>query len=277
MGDNDNDDRGAFIWYELMTPDPAAAKQFYEAVMGWEIIDAANCMPGSKQNADMDYRMIRRADGGYAGGVMAMDKKMQESGARPGWLGYIHHPDVDAAAKAIAQAGGSVHMGPVDMEGVGRMAMVADPQGAMVYVMNPIPPEGEPNAQSDVFDYEKPQHVRWNELQSTDQDAALALYGQLFGWKQDGAMPMGEMGEYKFIARNGGVIGAVMPKMPDLPRSVWSFYVGVDDIDRAAAAVTAKGGRLDGEIMQIPGGDYAVTAVDPQGAAIGLVGPRKGA
>jgi predicted enzyme related to lactoylglutathione lyase len=263
-------EHGAFIWYELMTPDPAGARAFYREVVGWDI-DAQNSIPG----ADMDYRMIKRSDGGYVGGVMGMSEA-QAGSMPPCWMGYIHHPDVGGAVKAITHAGGQVHMPPMDMEGVGRMAMVADPQGALFYVMNPAPPPDQPEAPSDVFDYTKAQHMRWNELQTTDQDAALELYCRLFGWSQDGAMPMGAMGDYKFISREGKMIGAIMPKMPDVPRSVWTFYVGVDDIDRAAAAATAAGGRHLGEIQQIPGGDYALHVADPQGAQIGLVGPRKG-
>jgi predicted enzyme related to lactoylglutathione lyase len=57
---------------------------------------------------------------------------------------------------------------------------------------------------------------------------------------------------------------------------MWSFYIGVDDIDRAAQAVTAGGGTLNGPIMEIPGGEFSVHASDPQGATFGLVGPRKG-
>jgi predicted enzyme related to lactoylglutathione lyase len=57
---------------------------------------------------------------------------------------------------------------------------------------------------------------------------------------------------------------------------MWNFYIGVDDIDRAHAAVTANGGTIMAEPMQVPGGEFVVNGVDPQGAAFGLVGPRKG-
>jgi predicted enzyme related to lactoylglutathione lyase len=261
---------GAFIWYELMTTDVAGAKAFYGEVVGWTIAGEGMTMPDGSE-----YRMIHRSDGGFAGGVLTISPEMAAHGTRPTWMGYIHHPDVDGAAKAITEAGGTVHMPPMDMEGVGRMAMVSDPQGAMLYVLNPTAPAGQPNATSDVFAYDKPQHMRWNELQTTDQDAAVALYTDLFGWRQEGAMPMGPLGDYKFFYHGEGMIGAVMPKMPDVPQSAWTFYVGVDDIDRAAKAVTAAGGRHLGPIEQIPGGEFSLHVMDPQGAPIGLVGPRK--
>jgi predicted enzyme related to lactoylglutathione lyase len=262
-------DRGAFIWYELMTPDAAGAKAFYDAVVGWDI-DAQSAMPGG-----MDYRMIKRSDGGNAGGVLGMTQDMLDHGGKPVWLGYVQVPDVDAAAQAVVEAGGTVHMGPQDMPGVGRMAMVADPWGASLYLMTPTPPADNPDAVSDVFSYTEAQHVRWNELWTTDQKGAVALYAKLFGWTQVGAMPMGPMGDYLFIQHEAGGIGAIGKAQPGGEGSRWQYFIGVDDIDRALKAVEAGGGKLLGEPQQIPGGEFTVYAHDPQGASFGLVGPRK--
>ena len=88
-------------------------------------------------------------------------------------------------------------------------------------------------------------------------------------------MPMGEMGDYKFVQHDGVGIGAVMRRPAQLPVSLWTYYIGVDDIDRAAAAITANGGVIFNGPMEIPGGEYALNANDPQGASFGLVGPRK--
>jgi uncharacterized protein len=259
---------GSFIWYELMSPDPAASKRFYDSVVGWSI-DENQVAP------EVDYRMIRRSDGGNAGGVLTLTDDMRSHGARPVWLGYLHADDVDTTVEAIRTDGGQVLMPPWDQPGVGRLAMVTDPQGAPFYLMDPIPPEGDPGAVSDVFSTDEPQHVRWNELSTTDQDAAIAFYKRHFGWGQDGDMDMGEHGRYAFIQSDGTSIGAIMPKMPEMPVSLWTYYIGVDDIDRATAAVTAGGGRILNGPMEIPGGEYALNAMDPQGAAFGLVGPRQ--
>ncbi|MGX7894768.1 VOC family protein [Tsuneonella sp. HG222] len=262
------EDRGAFVWYELMTDDPAGAKAFYDAVVGWNLQAEGNRMPNGSE-----YRMIGRSDGGNAGGVLAITPAMAGHGTKPGWFPYIHSPDVDATCQALTEAGGTVHMAPSDM-GVGRIAMVADPWDAVFYVMDPQPPAGDPDAKSDVF-AGKPQHVRWNDLWSPDPAKAAALYGELFGWRQEGSMPMGEQGDYLFLYRGEGMIGAAGPATPGGRGPRWDIYIGVDDIDRAAQAVEAGGGKLTGEIQQIPGGDYSVHAQDPQGAAFGLVGPRK--
>lgn len=262
-------DRGAFIWYELMTPDAAGAKAFYDAVIGWDI-DAANSGPDSA----FDYRMIKRDDGGFAGGMLALSPAMVAGGARPGWLGYVHVPDVDAAVQIVVDAGGTVHMGAHDLAGVGRMALVADPQGATFYLMTPTPPADNPDAQSDVFSVGQPQHVHWNELWTSDPDAAVALYGGLLGWTQHGDMDMGPMGKYRFIQHDGVGIGAIGKAAADGPGSRWDFYFGVDDIDRAVKAVGDNGGTIAGPINPIPGGHFSGRATDPQGVQFCMVGPR---
>ena len=258
-----------FIWYELMTSDPAGAASFYGAVVGWTIASHADPAAGA-----MDYRMIGRADGGHAGGVLALNADMLAGGARPGWFGYLDVADVDAAVAAITADGGAVHMPATDLP-VGRIAMVTDPQGAPFYVMAPIAPPGMEGMASDVFSVTEPQHIRWNELATSDPDAAVAFYTRHFGWGQEGEMPMGELGAYRFIQRGDVGLGAVMPLMEGYPAPVWTFYIGVDDIDRAHAAVTANGGTVTNEPMEIPGGEFAMNAIDPQGAPVGFVGPRK--
>ena len=260
--------QGSFIWYELMTPDPDGAKRFYDAVVGWDI--------EPQPAGEMDYRMIRRSDGGNAGGVLRLTDAMREGGARPVWLGYLSVDDVDATVASATAAGGQVLMPPTDMPGVGRLAMVGDPSGAPIYLIRPTPPPGQEDAVSDVFSVDQPQHVRWNELASADPQGAVDFYGRHFGWSQEGSMPMGPAGDYQFLHHGGIGIGAVMPKPAELPVSLWTYYLGVDDIDRAAAAVTAGGGQVLMGPHQIPGGEYSLTGLDPQGASFGLVGPRKG-
>src|SRR3546814_8052734 len=134
-----------FIWYERMTSDPAGAARFYGAVGGLTI--AADRDPAA---GDVDYRMIVRGDGGNAGGVLALNADMLAGGARPAWMGYLEVADVDAAVAAIEADGGAVHMPATDLP-VGRIAMVSDPQGAVFYVMDPIPPEGMEGMESDGF------------------------------------------------------------------------------------------------------------------------------
>lgn len=260
---------GDFIWYELLTSDADAAGDFYGKVIGWT--STASGQPG------MDYRFFSSGDGSDTkdgvGGYMAITPEMAEHGARPAWVGYVAVDDVDASLESIARHGGSVLMPAMDLEGVGRMAMVADPQGAPFYVMR-----GASDETSYSFAAMEPKvgHCAWNELSTTDPEAAKAFYGAQFGWTKDGEMDMGPMGKYEFLKASDGrfALGAVMPKMPEMPVSAWSFYFRVPDIDAAVETVKASGGTLLMEPVEIPGGEYSLNALDPQGAAFGLVGPR---
>lgn len=261
--------RGRPIWYELMTPDPGAVAPFYRAVLGWDIPAQGMSNPNGSE-----YRMIGRADGGSAGGVLTLSPMMTEGGAKPGWLTYFDVDDVDAATAKAQKLGATVHMPPTSMGEVGRMAMLADPQGAPFYLMKPTPPPGTPDAQSDVFASKMPGHCWWNELETTDEPAATAFYTALFGWKADQTMPMGEQGNYRFIEQGGEQIGAINPWMADYMTVGWLPYFGVADIDAARDAAKASGGTLTHDVHQVPNGDFIFTATDPSGAPLGVVGQR---
>lgn len=255
---------GDFIWYELLAGDTEASVEFYGTLIGWKARDAG--MP------DMRYTLLTSPEGIDVGGLLALTDEMKAGGARPGWLGYVGVDDVDKAAEAIAKAGGAVHMPPTDIPGVGRFAMVADPQGAPFYVMR-----GASDEPSLAFASDRPRvgHCAWNELSTADPDAAKRLYRDIFGWAKDGEMTMGELGVYEFWRNKSGLLGAVMPLMPGQPVSAWGFYFRVPDIDAAAKTITARGGTIIQGPMEIPGGEFSINASDPQGAYFGLVGPRK--
>lgn len=255
--------QGGFIWYELMSPDPEGSKAFYDAVVGWTIGEAAPEFQG--------YRMIGRSDGKFAGGVLPLTADMQAHGARPTWLGYIQVANVDECVRQIEQAGGKPLMPAADIPNVGRIAMVADPQGAPFYIMDPIPPGGDPNAKSDVFSPSEPQRVGWNELQTGDVEAARRFYGDQFGWGSDEYMDMGEMGLYRFWNQDGTRIGALFNAANGQP-SHWRFYFRVPSIAAARDAAERGGGTIHMGPHQVPTGDYVVIGSDPQGAEFALVG-----
>jgi uncharacterized protein len=252
---------GTPIWYELITGDPDAAGGFYTKVIGWQ---DGGCPGGTAEGAG-DYHVYLAPDGQ---GVAGMMKTPEGAPPEPHWFSYIGVDDVDAAATKIVAAGGSIHMPPATMEGVGRMAMVADPQGVVFYVMKGASPEA-----STAFKRMAPGHGEWNELQTSDDQAALAFYGDQFGWTKDGAMPMGEMGDYSFLAHNGGMIGAVMRVQPGESPG-WNYFFRVGDIDEAKQRIEDAGGSVRQGPMEVPGGDFVIYATDPAGARFGVVGSR---
>lgn len=258
--------QGSWIWYELMTPDPAGARAFYEAVVGWTI------HPGTP--ATNDYGFIANADGGMTGGVLRLTRDMTDHGARPCWLGYIGVDDVDASLTAIAAAGGTVLMPATDIAMAGRVAMVADCCGAPFYVMSPIPAPGA--GPSTAFSPNLEGRCGWNELHAGNIDAALGFYTSIFGWDLPDSMDMGQFGKYHFIAHDGVPIGAMMQKAPHIPAAGWTHYFRVPSIMAAKSVIEASGGQVVHGPMEVPGGDWIVNGIDPQGAAFALVGPKGG-
>jgi predicted enzyme related to lactoylglutathione lyase len=253
--------QGSLIWYELMTPDAAAAKAFYEAVVGWAIAPMGGDHKG--------YQAIAMPDGAV-GGLLPLTQEMCDHGAKPTWLMYIGVDDVDATVAAIETAGGKTVMPAADIPGIGRFAMLADPQGAPFYIMTPIPPEG--GGESTSFSPTLLGRCTWNELRATDLDSALDFYTAIFGWEVAGSMPMGPMGDYKFLAHGGLPIGAAMGGGGGAEQPpYWLHYFRVADIDATVAAVKAGGGEVLNGPHEVPGGDRVIICRDPQGAGVGFV------
>jgi uncharacterized protein len=262
---------GSFIWYELMTNDPAGAKAFYDDVVGWSIADG----PDSDASG-IEYRHIKRGDGGFTGGVLKLSPEMVQNGAHPCWMGYLYVTDVDAEAAKIEGEGGRILMPASDVPGAGRIAMAADPQGVPIYIMTPKPPEGQEDKGSDAYDRNAVHHVSWNELLTPDPEGAKAFYSRHFGFEFNESMPMGEMGNYDFIDHGGEMIGAIMRKPNEMPMGAWNYYIHVADIDAATDKVKAGGGQVMQGPMEVPGGDWIINGIDPQGAMFSLVGSKRG-
>ena len=252
---------GNFIWYELLTSDVDKAARFYGAVVGWK--SEPSQMPG------MDYRPWV-IDGQMVGGLMAIPAQGAAEGMRPVWLGYVSVENVDRTIGDVLATGGTLVMPATDIPGVGRIAMIADPQGAALYVMTP-----NSTATSQVYAPGKPGHGGWHELHSSNWEAGLTFYGKLFGWGRSDALDMGPMGTYLLFNAGGEAIGGMMNN-PHAPRPFWLYYFNVDDIMAAKHRVEAAGGTIVRDPHEVPGGSWILQAQDDQGAMFALIGPHKG-
>lgn len=252
--------QGTPIWYELISADADAAERFYGSVLGWSF----ERMPAGP---DMDYRVASVGTSSVAGLMQQPDG--QEMPLR--WLIYFGVEDVDQSVRAAEQAGASVHAPPTDIPEVGRFAFLADPQGALFYVMRGASEESSRAFQCG--DSVPQGHAVWNELTAADPDAALSFYNSLLGLRREGGMPMGDLGEYSFIHAGPDCIGAVMGEVPN-GRPGWLVYFSVDDIDATLDRVNEAGGRPLQGPDEIPGGVFSLIAEDNRGARFGLVGPR---
>ena len=256
-----NDDTGRFVWYELLTTEPADAHAFYPEVTGWKT---------QPFEGGMGMYTMWVGGQGPLGGVTELHDAAVKMGATPYWQANVEVASVDDAVEVVKRLGGKVYV-TEDIPAVGRFAVIADPQGAVISLFTPANP-----MQS--HDVSKGGEFSWHELYTTDHEAAFAFYQELLGWERLGEFDMGAMGKYLLWGRGGKQLGGMMTMPPGmttpdgraLPPS-WMYYITVDDFDAAFERAKAKGARVLNGPMPVPGGQRVVQLMDPQGAAFALV------
>jgi predicted enzyme related to lactoylglutathione lyase len=244
------DIRGKVLWHELLTTDTAAAAAFYPKVLPWR--SQASSMPGYT---------LWLAGQAQVGGLMALPP--DAAGTPPHWLIYVGTPNVDATAEHAQRLGAKVWKAATDIPNVGRFAVLADPQGATFALFTPAPGGGGGPAPG-------PGVFSWHELATTDVAAAVAFYGELFGWTKGPGHDMGPMGIYQIIERFGAQIGGICNVQGPATPPSWLSYVQVTDSGRAVAAAKGAGGRLLHGPMEVPGGSWIALFMDPQGGAFAV-------
>ncbi len=252
---------GDFCWNECGTQDVAAAKKFYSAMFGWAAVDVPmpEGMPGT-------YTLFKVDDKDVAG-LFELTEECHP-GMPPNWAVYMWADDVDAFAGKVKERGGSVIADPCDVPGVGRIAVCADPTGAMFQLFRG---SEHPGAAADM----EGRHggFCWREVITSNPDAAGKFYTDLFGWGSK-ANPNVPGGGYTEFTRGVQSFAGMMPlskEWGDIP-SHWSSYVTVDDAAKAAETATASGGKVLVPPTEIPGDVGTFTLVsDPSGARISAI------
>jgi uncharacterized protein len=249
-----------FFWYDVMTTDLEAAETFYRSVVGW----------GTQDTGATPRYTLFTVDGRGVAGLMAIPDDARKSGVPPTWMGYIHVDDVDDMAARITGEGGKLLKGPIDVPGIIRFAVVADPQCASFIIAKPMSAANPPPLAVGTLGT-----IGWHELYAEEWKSALSFYEKLFGWAKADAIDMGPMGVYQLFTTGGAAVGGMMTKPPQVPHPQWGYYINVPAIDAAAARITAAGGTVVNGPMEVPGGQWIVQAIDPQGAAFALVAPAR--
>jgi predicted enzyme related to lactoylglutathione lyase len=246
---------GRHIWSELMTTDTKSAETFYDKVVGWTSEPMGN--------SPMPYTQFKRSGGTGVAGLMARPDGMNMP---PFWSMYIAVPDFEEAVANVKRLGGSTLSDVINVPSVGRMQMVKDPHGAAFYVMQPEQRQSTPDHDPEIGE------TSWLELMTTDAPAAMKFYQQLFGWQPGDTHDMGPMGKYYLFNRGGRMMGGMMNKPKEMAQVPphWAVYFRVDDINAAATRVKANGGKILNGPIEVPGGDWILNAMDPQGATFSL-------
>jgi uncharacterized protein len=209
------------------------------------------------------YTHFKPSGGAPVAGLMQRPDGMNMP---PFWAMYIAVPKLEDAVAQTKRLGGSGLSDVIDIPDVGRIQMLKDPQGAAFYVIQPAPREQTSDAEPEVGE------ASWLELMTSDAPAAMSFYQQLFGWQPSEAMDMGEMGKYQMFNRGDRMIGGMMNKSSEMAQvpPYWAIYFRVPEINAAAERVTANGGTIANGPMEVPGGDWILNAMDPQGASFSL-------
>jgi uncharacterized protein len=240
---------GTFVWYDLAATDLAAGKRFYAELLGW----TTEPWPGS------DYTMWKAGDVGF-GGLMPLSDDARKMGAPPHWLGYLGVADADQAAAKCLTLGGKVYVPGTDIPGAGRFAVLADPTGGTFAVFASSNPGGEAQLP-----------IPWQELSSTDPDAAFAFYQAMFGWRKTETMEVPGLGTYTMVAAaEGDAFAGIQPSPPQMPMSAWAYYFACLDARATFARATAMGAKSMYDPIQVPGGGWAGLLQDPQGVVFGV-------
>lgn len=255
---------GAICWHELNTRDTSRAAAFYAALIGWKT-DSAGA-PGHGA-----YTEWVDTDGTHLGGMMAMPPGVPDT-VPAHWSLYVNVADVDGSARMAQSLGGRVVVPPMDIPQIGRMATIADPDGATLSLFRGVGKHGGMTTAR-----EGPRQFCWHELLTHTPERAAEFHRRLLGWTT--SVKTFPTGDYTMFWRPGavqeafeGCIGGMMkidPAWGPMP-SCWLTYISVDSVDDSAGKVTALGGTIHSPPQDIPGvGRFAVGS-DPTGALFAL-------
>lgn len=241
---------GQFVWRELMSTDTDATLRFYGELFGWKHKTVQ--MPDGT-----DYHMLE-SNGVPVAGCM----KLPAPNVPAHWVMSVSVADVDATANAAKNNGGHLHVPPMDAGGMGRYAMFADPQGAVLSVWRGNDGDGERAADH------RPGlgEFCWEQLNTNDPSGAREFYAKVLGWTEEAFGGGGGMNVYKVGDKQ---VASSMQTPPGVP-SHWLAYVVVDTLQSANDRVTKQGGKVMVEKIEIPTVGSISVIQDNVGAMLGL-------
>jgi predicted enzyme related to lactoylglutathione lyase len=257
MSEKTSYEPGTPCWVELSgVPDVDAAEGFYRELFGWEI-------PEQPNGAELGGYRRAKLGGRDVAGV----SPLMQDGQPCVWATYVSVEDADATLGKVRDAGGSVVVEPLDVMGMGKMAVFIDPTGAVCGIWEPGTFVGAELVNEDGA-------FSWNELGTRDATGALDFYGKVFGWTVE-EQDMGEMGTYRVWKDGEGIRGGMIDitgMVPDEVPPHWLVYFTVPDADAAAATTKAAGGQLLNGPIDIGMGQIVILQ-DPQGAMFAVMAP----
>ena len=243
---------GTFCWADVTTTDQEGAKAFYCGLFGWEADD--------RPVGDGIYYSMMRLDGKDVAAISPQPPQQREAGLPPIWNSYVSVESADATAERAKELGGDVHAEPFDVLEAGRMTVLRDPQGAFLLAWQPRDHFGAALVNG-------PGALSWNELATSNLDAAESFYADLFSWT---TTPMEQSETPYRVIKNGDAYNGGMRQLDrEGAPPHWLVYLGTDDVEGALAKVEELGGARLSDPMDVQMATIGV-AQDPQGAVFAL-------
>ncbi|MGE0624100.1 MAG: VOC family protein [Pseudomonadales bacterium] len=250
-------DVGRVIWRDLISDTPAESRRFYEELFGWEFEAVGGLF---NLGGDDAYSLIRH-NGRLIGGMVNQASLNNARGDISQWVVLMSVADADEASRRFAAEGGQILTPPTDVADRGRMAVVVDPQGALLALVETRdgdPPQWQPG----IGDF------LWDELWTSDVGAGTAFYRNLVGLGERD-VDAGE-GSYRMLTREDRPAFGILAHPFAKERPVWVTYIRVEDPAAITARVPALGGRVYVEAQERPLGGRVALIADPSGAGIAL-------
>jgi predicted enzyme related to lactoylglutathione lyase len=258
MSERTSYDPGTPCWIDLGTPDIEAAAQFYGGLFGWGVEEGEN----AEQTGGYRQAMLH-------GKPVAGAMPLMQPGQPPAWSTYISVEDADSTAAKVRASGGTVMAEPMDVLDLGRMAIFADPTGAVFGIWQPGSFVGaEIVNEAGAF--------IWSELNTRDPDASKAFYGSVFGWSFDDREFEGT-GTYTTISVGDNTFGGLFDmtgRVPDEVPPNWLAYFAVDDTDATVGTLRDRGGEVPMGPQEITGVGKIAVVQDPWGAVFAVIAPN---
>jgi predicted enzyme related to lactoylglutathione lyase len=243
--------QGTPVWVDLQSPDQPAAATYYRSLFGWEV---------SAPSADSNGFALASA----RGVPVAALGPLPSDDVPTSWTVYFSVDDADLAAQAVRAAGGSVLVEPAELVAGIRLAIVADPAGAVFGLW-------ERTDSGDRWLRDEPGAVDWLELVAADPTSTFPFYESVLGVGIS-EMRVGEEPYGLFDVGETSVAGAY--RSDGAEPAHWLVYFNVADLDAAIVRATELGGTLRTEPLSAPGVGRWAEIVDPQGAGFALLEPE---
>ena len=241
---------GKVVWHDLLSEDPVAARRFYGGLFGWKFRQVGL---GLGQN----YTVIEH-NGRVIGGLVD-GRRINRDVNVSRWIPVLSVADMAAAIAETHAAGGTVFQAPLDIPQRGTVAVIADPQGAVLTLFESR--DGDPaDRVPETGDW------LWNEIWSSDPDATLAFYRSLVPAYEIADADDARGGKYRYLTANGVPRVGVLPNPVAGIADTWMAYVRVPNPAAAAAAAEALGGEILLHAQGDPRGGEIAILNDPSGA-----------